>query len=156
VNCSVRFVLWIFVYRICRGQIGSGARLGIWWIRPTAYSPHTGLDDLPQSSVVDSPQNKVQLQNCSWWNLPRCRWCASQLDRILRIASFTEVGCTCLCADLWLWWLPGHHGWLWHRQRRKIPSKYAIFLKSMISGLRRINMWARLHTNLFIFARGLL
>jgi hypothetical protein len=45
-----------------------------------------------------------------------CAWCTHQLDRILRIASFTEVGCKCLLlyADLWLCWLPGHHGWLGH------------------------------------------
>jgi hypothetical protein len=37
---------------------------------------------------------------------------------------------------------------IFHRWKCKIPSKYTyIFLKSMISGLRRINMWARLVTN---------
>jgi hypothetical protein len=29
-----------------------------------------------------------------------CAWCVHQLDRILRITSFTEVDCTCLYADL--------------------------------------------------------
>jgi hypothetical protein len=68
--------------------------------RSIAYSPHTGLDDSPQSCVVDSPQNNVQLQNChdEICRAVRCRWCASQLDRILRITSYTEVGCTCLYA----------------------------------------------------------
>jgi hypothetical protein len=43
-----------------------------------------------------------------------CAGCAHQLDGILRIARFTEVGGTCLYANLWLCWLPGHHGWLVH------------------------------------------
>jgi hypothetical protein len=42
---------------------------------------------------------------------------------------------------------PCFHGF---HQGKKIPSKYTIFLKSMISGLWIINIWARLVTNVII------
>jgi hypothetical protein len=50
-----------------------------------------------------------------------CMVC-SQLDRILWIASFMEVGCTCLYTDLWLCWLPGHHSWLTSASRASARS----------------------------------
>jgi hypothetical protein len=51
------------------------------------------------------------------------------------------------------WFTPSFHGF--HRWKCKIPSKYTIILKSMISGLWRINMWERLHTNVFILTKCL-
>jgi hypothetical protein len=47
-----------------------------------------------------------------------------------------------------VWWFtPIFHGF--HRRKCKIPSKYTIFLKKYdLSGLRRINIWARLQNGL--------
>jgi hypothetical protein len=48
------------------------------------------------------------------------------------------------------WFTPSFHGF--HRRNCKIPSKYTIFLKSMISGLQgiNINILSRLVANVFI------
>jgi hypothetical protein len=74
------------------------------------------LINLPMGPMsFHKPSEKVLLLLCLrpptlWTCNARCRtmnyaavsvWCA-QLDRILRIASFTEVSYTCLYANLWL------------------------------------------------------
>jgi hypothetical protein len=60
----------------------------------------------PDSNIVNNIQN-MQCQG-----VPYNELCAHQLDRILRIASFTEVSYTCLYADLWLCWLHVRSSWL--------------------------------------------